>query len=429
MPHRDDRRPSGGVAVAPRPNGGARTRHPSAAANRTAGPGPAARRADRPAVATTGARRRSVAVAQPSPAANQGYVLLLGLIALLTLIGLVMVLSASSDQAILHGGSPWTYFEKQVMWVTIGTGALACFTLVDYRRWRRWSLPLLALVMFLLVAVCVPHIGVVVNGSRRWLGVGSLQFQPSEIAKLGLILFAADLLARRADRMHDTRFTFRPVAGVVFVMAALVMYQPDMGTTIVICAIAAAILFVAGTPARTLALAGGVAGACAGVMGIVAPYRLHRLLSFLHPQKDAGNTGYQAVQARYGMAAGHLFGVGLGAGREKTGYLPNAHTDFIFAVIGEEVGLVGCLVVVSLFVALAVLGVRAAVRAPDRFGTLLATGITAWILVQAIVNIGAVVGLLPVTGVPLPFVSFGGSSMVITMAGVGILANVARQGR
>ena len=374
-------------------------------------------------------RRPMAARPAPPAGANQGYVLLLGIIALLTVIGLVMVLSASSDQAILQGGSPWTDFEKQVLWVAIGTGALVFATVVDYRHWRRWSLPLVAVVMFLLVAVCLPHVGIVVNGSRRWLGVGAWEFQPSELAKLALVLFAADLLARRADRMHDTRFTFRPVAVVVVAMAGLVMKQPDMGTTIVICAIAAAILFVAGTPARTLALAALASAAAIGVMGIVAPYRMQRLLSFLHPEKDAGNTGYQAVQARVGMATGRLFGVGLGAGREKTGYLPNAHTDFIFAVIGEEVGLVGCLVVISLFVALAVLGIRAAVRAPDRFGTLMATGITAWILVQALVNVGAVVGLLPVTGVPLPFVSFGGSSMVITMGAVGILANIARQGR
>ena len=193
--------------------------------------------------------------------------------------------------------------------------------------------------------------------------------------------------------------------------------------------IAAAILWVGGSPPRTLRNAGIVAAASAGVLALLAPYRLHRLLSFLHPERDKTNTGYQAVQARVGMATGRIFGVGLGAGREKTGYLPNAHTDFIFAVIGEEVGLIGCLVVVLLFVGLALLGIRAAARAPDRYGTLVASGITAWIVLQALVNVGAVVGLLPVTGVPLPFVSFGGSSTVITMAAVGMLANVARQGR
>jgi cell division protein FtsW len=200
-----------------------------------------------------------------------------------------------------------------------------------------------------------------------------------------------------------------------------------MGTTIIICAAAGAVLFVAGTPARTLALGVGAMASGGALLGVVAPYRMRRLLSFLHPLKDNLNTGYQAVQGRVGMATGRWFGVGLGAGRVKTGYLPNANTDFIFAVIGEELGFVGCLVVVMLFLLFAVFGVRTAAKAPDRFGTLLAAGITAWIVVQALVNVGAVVGLLPVTGVPLPFVSFGGSSMVIAMGAVGMLVNVARQ--
>ncbi|HVM65964.1 MAG TPA: putative lipid II flippase FtsW [Acidimicrobiales bacterium] len=360
--------------------------------------------------------------------AHESFVLLLGLVGLLNVIGLVMVLSASSDEAMLHGSSPWVYFERQVLWVVLGGLALVGCAAIDYRRWRRLALPLLVVVVGLLVAVCVPGIGIVVGGSRRWLGFGQWQFQPSELAKLAVTLFAADLLTRRADRMHDTRFTFRPVALVAAVMTVLIMKQPDMGTTVIVVGVAAAVLWAAGAPKRTLLSAGMVAACFAALLGVLAPYRLHRLLSFLHPERDKTNTGYQAVQARVAMAGGRLFGVGLGAGREKTGYLPNAHTDFIFAVIGEEVGLVGCLVVVALFVAFVVLGVRAAARAPDRFGALVATGITAWIVLQALVNIGAVVGLLPVTGVPLPFVSFGGSSTVIAMAAVGVLANVTKLG-
>jgi len=360
---------------------------------------------------------------------NEGFVLLLGLVGLLIVIGLVMVLSASSDEAMLQGSSPWLYFERQLLWVSVGAVVLVACVVIDYHRWRRVGMPLMALVVGMLVAVCMPGVGIVVSGSRRWLGHGSWQFQPSELAKLAVILFAADLLTRRADRMHRTRFTFRPVAIVLAVLAALIMKQPDMGTTVIVVGVGAAILWVAGTPPRTLVNAGAVFGASAGLLGVIAPYRLHRLLSFLHPERDKTNTGYQAVQARVGMATGRLFGVGLGAGREKTGYLPNAHTDFIFAVIGEEVGLIGCLVVVALFVGFVFLGVRAAARAPDRFGMLVATGVTAWVVLQALVNVGAVVGLLPVTGVPLPFVSFGGSSTVIAMAGVGILANVAKQGR
>jgi cell division protein FtsW len=354
-------------------------------------------------------------------------VLVAGIVALLALIGLVMVLSASSVQAIRQGASPWSSFAKQVLWVTFGSLALLFFASVDYRAWRRFALPLVLVVTALLLVVLVPGIGLVTNGSRRWLGVGAWRVQPSEIAKLAVVLFAADLLARRADRIRDTRFTFRPVAIVVVVIAALVIKQPDMGTTIIICAAAGAVLFVAGTPARTLALGVGAMGGGGALLGVLAPYRMRRLLSFMHPLKDNLNTGYQAVQGRVGMATGRWFGVGLGAGRVKTGYLPNANTDFIFAVIGEELGFVGCLVVVMLFVLFAAFGVRTAAKASDRFGTLLASGITAWIVVQALVNIGAVVGLLPVTGVPLPFVSFGGSSMVIAMGAVGMLVNVARQ--
>ena len=375
------------------------------------------------------APRNRTTISRISPSQDSDWALLVGLVALLAVIGLVMVLSASSDQAIRHGGSPWSSFIKQVMWVAAGSAALAFFAIIDYRSWRRFALPGLLAVIGMLTVVLVPGIGLVTNGSRRWLGLGSWRVQPSEIAKLAVILFVADLLDRRADRMRDTRFTFRPVAVVVIVIGGLVMKQPDMGTTIVICAAVAAVLFVAGTPMRTLGLGLGFLATLGGVLGVVAPYRLHRLLSFTHPLKDQLNTGYQAVQGRVGMATGRWFGVGLGAGRVKTGYLPNANTDFIFAVIGEELGFVGCVVVVALFAVFAALGVRAATRAPDRFGTLLAAGITAWIVVQALVNVGAVIGLLPVTGVPLPFVSFGGSSMVIAMGAVGMLTNVARQGQ
>jgi cell division protein FtsW len=399
---------------------------PATAGGRDGDPG--ATRPARARAKPTGARAATPG-AERRRGADEGFILLIGLVALLLVIGLVMVLSASSDEAMLRGSSPWLYFARQAEWVALGAVSLTVFAAVDYRWWRRFALPGLLIVIGLLAAVCVPGVGVVVSGSRRWLGAGAWQFQPSELAKLAVVVFAADLLTRRADRMHDSRFTLRPVALVMAVLAALVMKQPDMGTTVVLVGIAAAVLWVAGSPPRSLRNAGLVAAAFAGLLGVLAPYRLHRLLSFLHPERDKTNTGYQAVQARVGMATGRIFGVGLGAGREKTGYLPNAHTDFIFAVIGEEVGLVGCLVVVLLFVGFALLGIRAAARAPDRYGTLIATGITAWIVLQALVNVGAVVGLLPVTGVPLPFVSFGGSSTVIAMAAVGMLANVARQGR
>jgi cell division protein FtsW len=366
---------------------------------------------------------------RPPRRANVGYVLLLGLVLLVNLVGLVMVLSASSVQAQHTFGNPWYVFERQVLWLAIGSGALIVFVNIDYRRLRRLSIPLMMVVFLLLLAVLAPGVGLSANGSSRWLGVGSWRLQPSELAKLALVLFGADLLTRRADRMHDLWSTFVPVLAAVFGLGLLIMAQPDMGTTMIVFAIAFALLFVAGTPLGTLVKSFFAGGLLAFIAGMVQPYRRNRLLSFLHPFKDAGNTGYQVVQSYVGLGTGGIFGRGLGNGIEKWGFLPNPYTDFIFAVIGEETGLVGTVVVVLLFAGLAVLGVRAAVRAPDRFGTLLATGITAWIVAQALLNMGAVIGILPVTGVPLPFVSFGGSSLVITLGATGILANVARNGR
>jgi cell division protein FtsW len=339
-----------------------------------------------------------------------------------------MVLSASSVQALRLYGSSWYMFKRQLIWVALGGVALAVATRVDYRRWHRAALPLALVSLGLLVLVLVPHTGISVRGSSRWVGYGDFRVQPSELAKLALLLFTADVLARRVALSADRR-RLRPVLLVLVAVVGLVMAQPDMGTTLVIGCVVLALLFVAGTPLPTLARLMGLSVLTALVLGMLESYRRARLFSFLNPWKDAGNTGYQIVQSLVGLASGHWTGVGLGASRAKWGFLPNAHTDFIFAIIGEELGLLGTLLVIALFVAFAVLGVRIAARAPDRFGTLVAAGVTTWVVGQALINIGAVVGVLPVTGVPLPFISFGGSSLVITMAAVGILLNVARQGR
>jgi len=361
--------------------------------------------------------------------APKGYLALLGLVCVVNLVGLVMVLSASSVQAQRAYGNPWYFFERQLLWMTLGALALWAGARIDYHRLRAFSAPLMAFALLLLFAVLVPGVGLSANGSTRWLGLGSWRVQPSELAKLAIVLFAADLLTRRASHMDDIVSTFVPVMAAFGVTGVMVMMQPDMGTTLVIFTITLSLVFVAGTPMVTIGKSLLTAGVLSFLLGMVQPYRRDRLLTFLHPFKDAGNTGYQIVQSYVSLGSGGLFGRGLGSGIEKWGYLPNPYTDFIFAVIGEETGLLGTLVVVLLFAGFALLGVRAAVRAPDRFGTLLATGVTAWIVSQAVLNMGAVIGLLPVTGVPLPFVSFGGSSLVITMGAVGILASVARQER
>ena len=354
-----------------------------------------------------------------------GQVLLASLVAVLCVIGLVMVLSASSVLALREGRSSWLYFHKQVLWVAAGTVALVVAARTDYRALRRLGGPALVVSVALLVVVLLPGVGITAGGSTRWLGAGGLRMQPSELAKLGLLLFGADLLARRAGDDGSLRRAMRSYLLAFLVVAVLVLRQPDLGTTLIAGCIVLCLLFVAGTPLGPMTALVAAAAAAAFVLGMAEPYRRERMLSFIDPFADAANTGYQVVQSLVGLGTGRLTGVGVGASRAKWGFLPNAHTDFIFSIIGEELGLIGSLLVLGLFMAFAVLGIRAALRAPDRFGALLAAGITAWVIGQAFVNIGAVVGVLPVSGVPLPFVSFGGSSMVLLMAAVGVLLNLS----
>jgi cell division protein FtsW len=358
---------------------------------------------------------------------SKTYAGLLAVVATLNLLGLVMVLSASSVIALDDYGSSWYVVLRQALWLIVGTIACVVVLRVDYHRWRRSALPALALSMVLLALVLVPGLGVEVNGASRWLGYGPLSLQPSELAKLTVLLFAADLLARRAAWMDDARLTLVPVTVVFGAIALLLMAQPNLGTTIVLGAIVLSLLWVAGTPMIPLSglAAGGAVAATA--LAMWEPYRRARVLAFLDPWSDYQNAGYQNIQSLVGIASGGITGTGLGESRAKWGFLPYAHTDFIFAIIGEELGLIGALVVVVLFVALCVLGCRAALLAPDRFGMLLAAGVTVWFGVQAFVNVGAVIGILPITGVPLPFVSYGGSSLLFSMIGAGLLLNVARQ--
>jgi cell division protein FtsW len=354
--------------------------------------------------------------------------LLVVVVVLLNVIGLMMVLSASSVQALHTYGGAWLFFQRQLVWVLVGGLVLGVLAYVDYRRLQRLGGPLLVLSAVLLAAVLVPGVGIEVSGSTRWLGVGPLRFQPSELAKLAALLFAADLLSRRADRMAEPREVLRPVALSVGAVAALILLQPDMGTTMLLVLTVLTVLFVGGLPLLRMAGIGVAVMGAAVVAAKLAPYRWARVSAFLNPGEDPANTGYQVTQSLVALGTGHLTGIGLGASRAKWGFLPNAHTDFIFSIVGEELGLLGAAFVVGLFVAFAVLGVGTALRAPDRYGVLVAAGVTAWVAGQALVNIGAVTGVMPVTGVPLPFVSFGGTSVVTTMAAVGILVSVARQG-
>ncbi len=347
------------------------------------------------------------------------------LVGSLCAVGLVMVLSASAFTSLQYYGSVWTIFERQLLWMALGAIALYVSARMSYDKWRRIRVLLLIGTLLLLLAVLVPSLGVSAGGSARWIGFGQLRIQPSELMKLALAVFAADLLARRADRVHEPGAVVVPLLVVLGIAGVLVLKQPDMGTALVLACITLALLYAGGVPLRpVLKVLLGVA-VLGLILGLAEPYRRARLLSFLNPFAHAQGSGYQVVQSLVGLGSGRLWGLGLAGGREKWGLLPNAHTDFIFSVIGEEGGLIGALVVVALFGALAWYGLRAASRAPDRFGALLAVAATCWITSQAVINIGAVIGLLPVTGIPLPFISFGGSSLVITMVAAGVLANVA----
>ena len=361
------------------------------------------------------------------PVDDTGWVLLAAVVAMLCTIGLMMVLSASSVEGLRSYGGAWVFFQRQLLWVAIGSAVLVGAALSDYRRWRRAVTPLLAGSFILLLLVLLPGVGITAGGSSRWLGIGSFRIQPSELAKLAVLLFGADLIARRALLVADFNSVMKPLLVTTGLVSALVLVQPDMGTTLLMVFIAFVLMFVGGVPLKPMVGLSSAAMVASVVMAKAEAYRWERVSSFRDPFADFENTGYQVAQSLVALGTGQVGGVGLGASRAKWGYLPNAHTDFIFAIVGEELGLIGTFGVVGLFVAFAVLGIRTALRAPDRFGTLVAAGVTAWVCGQAVVNMGAVTSLLPVTGVPLPFVSFGGSSLVVTMAATGILLNIARQ--
>lgn len=352
---------------------------------------------------------------------------LIGLVVVLSSIGVVMVGSASSVISMSYYGSPWSIFLKEVLWVVVGLGAFTCFCKLDYHRLRRVA-PLLALASFvLLVIVMVPGLGMSSGGSSRWIGFGSIGLQPSEFAKLALALYGADIIAKRQEAGSSVRHSLAPVVLLMSGAALMVLAQPDMGTAMVLIVILLALVFAAGARLSSVLRGCGAVVVLCVAAAIAQPYRRDRLLSFINPGAKSSGSGYQVVQSLIGLGSGHIFGLGLGNSREKWGLLPNAHTDFIFSVIGEELGLVGAVAVIVLIGAFAVKGWRAAEEATDRFGMLLAAALVAWIAAEAVINIGAVIGVLPVTGIPLPFISFGGSSMIITMIAAGILVNIARR--
>ena len=356
---------------------------------------------------------------------------LLVIVFTLLILGLIMVFSSSSVTA---AGSaecnfdPYFFLKRQASWALIAVLVMMWAMRLDLEKLRKWSLPFVLLSVIALAAVMEHHIGIVVNGARRWIALGPFGFQPSEMAKFALVFYLADCLARRGSKIQR----FARLVPLLIIFAATVLLinmEPDLGTALVVSASFMGVLFMSG--ARFAHLAGLVS---LGVLAVIVQifkdqYKRDRLATFLHPFQDSGDKGYQIVQSLIGLGSGGLFGLGLGESRQKFNYLPESHTDFIFSILGEELGLVGTLAVLFLFLLLLYRGLRIAVKARDNYYALLAAGLSFTIVFQAFLNIGVVSASLPLTGIPLPFISYGGTSLVITMGAIGLLANISSRRR
>jgi cell division protein FtsW len=347
-------------------------------------------------------------------------------VAALVGIGLVMVFSASSATAYAQHGDIAYYLKRQLVWLAVGlAGAYALYRL-DYQRLKQLAPYLLLAAIAGLALVFVPHVGFGVNGGRRWIGTSSLSFEPSEFAKLALIIYLSAVLSARGERITSLVRGVVPLCIPVAIMGVMVLKEPDMGTASLLFFTAFTLFFAAGARLIHLIAVALATVPFAAITVLASPYRRARVFAFVDPWKDPLNTGFHIVQSLFALGSGGLFGVGLGASRAKFFYLPEQYTDFIFSVLGEELGLIGTLAVIALFITLAYRAVKIALAAPDRFGFFLAIGCAAMITIQAFVNIGVVSSSWPVTGVPLPFISFGGSSLVVSLLAVALIANVGR---
>ncbi|HEY2278879.1 MAG TPA: putative lipid II flippase FtsW [Streptosporangiaceae bacterium] len=357
------------------------------------------------------------------------YYLIIGITGLLLGLGLVMVLSTSSVQDLAEGLPAYSDFKKQLLGALIGLPIMFLAARSSPRLFRAAAYPLLGVSILGLGLTLIPAVGRSAYGASRWIAVGPLQLQPSEFAKLALVLWGADLLARkeRLRQLEDWRHLLIPLLPGVGLLAMLVMAGDDLGTTFVLLVIFITLLWVIGTPGRVFGGMLALMGLIMLLLAVTSAYRLKRLTGFVNPQGGPMGPNMQGIQGKYAVGSGGLFGVGLGASGEKWGYVPESTSDFIFAIIGEELGLVGTLCVCLLYGGLAFAGLRVARRVQDTFSRLAAAAITAWVVMQAVVNIGAVIGVLPITGVPLPLVSAGLSSLLVTMVALGMLMSFARR--
>ena len=344
--------------------------------------------------------------------------------AALSIVGLMMIYSATFALGYQLHGQPIYFFIRQLLWMGLGTLGLIFFARIEYHTWRRFSIPIMAVTMFLLMLVLA--VGDERFGGQRWLFNGSIQ--PSEISKLAIIIYIADWLSSKGDQIRKVSYGLIPFAILLGVIAGLIVLQRDLGTATLIAATALAMFFIAGGNLVQILISGLLGGVTLYLLITRSPYRMARLTAFLDPlNSDPLGNGYQIRQILIALGSGGLTGLGLGASRQKFGYIPASHTDGIFAILGEELGLIGAVVVIGLFAFFAYRGFRIALAAPDAFGTVLASGITCSLIIQALINVGVVTASLPFTGIPLPFISFGGSSLVVSMASVGLLLAVSRQ--
>jgi len=344
-------------------------------------------------------------------------------------IGVVMVYSASAIAAFHDYGDKFYYVKRQLIFSGIGVAAMFATMNVDYGRWRRWAFPGLLVCFALLLLVLIPGIGVVRGGARSWLGIGSLGIQPSEFMKLAMILFLAKFLSDRQQTLHSFTRGLLPPLAILGLAFGLIMLQPDLGTGAVMIGAALMVIYIAGARVSHLGALGLVG--LAGFVGLIAaaPYRLARITAFLDPWKDPLGAGYQSIQSLYAIGPGGLVGLGLGMSRQKYNYLPEPQTDFIFSILAEELGFIGGSLLLLLFLLLIWRGMRTAIAISDPFGSFLAAGIVGIIATQVLMNVGVVIGLLPVTGITLPLVSYGGSSLTLLLTALGILLNLSRYAR
>lgn len=372
-------------------------------------------------------RQVSVSPAAPPPTA---YYVIAVVVAAFVMLGLVMVLSASSIQQFHRGQSPWRIFNRQAMWAGLGLLALLTCARLPYRAWRRLVLPLMVLAFVAMLMPLIPGLGAEVNDAQAWVAIGPFSFQPSEFLKLAVLVYCADLLTRRGDEMGDLGRTLVPTIWVALAGSALCLLQGDLGSAIVLAGIVLGVAFVGGVPLTPM-FATVIGGASLAMLFVLSSTRrFNRFTSFLDITGNRDYLAYQQYQAMIGIAQGGATGAGPGRGLNKLGdFLPLAHSDFIFAVIAEELGLIGVVAVLGGFLVLTFCGVQVALAARDRFGALVAGGIAAWFVLQTLINVGGVTGVLPVTGLTLPFFSAGGTSLFVSMAAAGMLLNVARHAR